>query len=97
LLLRLMVVARVLHHLAVCRDKEDLETHVDAGFASAERERRVGTSAQEQQTYQPSASRETVTVLMVPCTGRDQRTAIRPILERTSEPFSSRAPLPYSL
>jgi hypothetical protein len=38
-----------------------------------------------------------VTVLMLPCTGRDQRTAMRPIFDSTSAPFSSRAPLPYSL
>ena len=57
----------------------------------------IGTSAQEKQTYQPSASRLIVTVLGVPSSGRDQRTAIRPILERTRKPFSSVAPLPNCL
>src|SRR5258708_34035498 len=57
----------------------------------------VGTSAHEKQTYQPSASLESVTVLMRPSTARDHRTARRPILERTREPFSRRAPVPYSL
>jgi hypothetical protein len=37
-----------------------------------------GTSAQEKLTYQPSASREIVTVLGVPSSGRDQRSASRP-------------------
>ena len=57
----------------------------------------IGTSAQEMQTYQPSASRLIVTVLGVPSIGRDQRTAMRPILERTRKPLSSRGPLPNSL
>src|SRR5215472_12961760 len=57
----------------------------------------TGTSAQENDTYQPSASRLTVTVVRVPWRGRDQRTAMRPIFANTREPFSSRAPLPYSL
>ena len=57
----------------------------------------TGTSAQEKQTYQPSASLEIVTVFGVPSKGRDQRTAILPILERTRNPLSSVAPLPYSL
>src|SRR5258708_19731738 len=56
----------------------------------------VGTSAHEKQTYQPSASLESVTVLMRPSTARDHRTARRPILERTREPFSRRAAFPYS-
>ena len=43
---------------------------------------RAGTSAHEQQTYQPSASLETVTVLMVPSIGRLHRTAMRPIFAR---------------
>ena len=55
------------------------------------------TSTQEIATYQPSASLEIVTVLGVPSMGRDQWTAMRPILARTSAPLSSRAPLPYSL
>ena len=57
----------------------------------------TGTSAQEKQTYQPSASRLIVTVLGVPSRGRDQRTAIRPIFESTRKPLSSVAPLPNSL
>ena len=57
----------------------------------------TGTSAQEMATYHPSASFEMVTVLGVPSMGRDQCTLMRPILERTSKPLSSRAPLPYSL
>ncbi len=48
-------------------------------------------------TYQPSASLEMVTVLGMPSKGRDQWTVIRPILERTRNPLSSVAPLPYSL
>ena len=43
-----------------------------------------GTSADEKQTYQPSASLETVTVFGVPSGGRDHRTALRPIVLRTS-------------
>jgi hypothetical protein len=46
---------------------------------------------------QPSASCDTVSVLGVPSRGRDQRTAIRPILDRTRNPLSSVAPLPTSL
>src|SRR5262249_57398544 len=46
----------------------------------------VGTSAQENETYQPSASRERVTILMVPTRGRDQRTASRPIFDNTRQP-----------
>ena len=57
----------------------------------------TGTSAQEKQTYQPSASRESVTVLGVPSNGRDQRTAIRPIFDKTRKPLSTVAPLPNSL
>src|SRR5262249_49110188 len=44
-------------------------------------------SAQDKETYQPSASRETVTVLLVPTTGRLQRTALRPSLASTRYPF----------
>jgi hypothetical protein len=50
------------------------------------------TSAQEIQAYHPSASRVIATVLGVPCSGRLQRMAIRPILERTRNPLSNRAP-----
>jgi hypothetical protein len=57
----------------------------------------AGTSAQEKQTYQPSGSRLIVTVLGVPASGRDQRTAIRSILNRARKPFSRVAPLPNSL
>src|SRR5262249_57410666 len=48
----------------------------------------VGTSAQEKHTYHPSASREIVTVLGIPSSGRLQRTPIRPILERIRKPLS---------
>src|SRR5262249_41630097 len=57
----------------------------------------TGTSAQEKQTYQPSASREIVAVSGAPPNGRDHRTAIRPILDRTRKPLSRVAPLPNSL
>jgi hypothetical protein len=58
-----------------------------------------GTSAQEMATYQPSASLEIVivTALGVPSLGRLQGTAIRPLLASTSEPCSSRTPLPHSV
>ncbi len=56
---------------------------------------RTGTSAQARLAYQPSASREIVTGLGVPSSGRDQRTATRPIFDRTRKPLSSRAPLSY--
>src|SRR2546429_673089 len=53
----------------------------------------AGTSAQENATYQPSASLKMVTVLGVPAIGRDQRTAIRGdalfqrgVVERTTVP-----------
>jgi hypothetical protein len=45
----------------------------------------------------PSASRLIVPVLGVPSRGGDQRTAMRPILERTRNPFSRVAPLLNSL
>jgi hypothetical protein len=70
--LGLPVVAQVRDDLPVRRGEEHRESHVE-----------TGTSAQEQQTSHPSASRETVTVLMLPSTGRDQRTAMRPIFDRT--------------
>ena len=57
----------------------------------------MGTSAQEKQTYQPSASRERVTVLGVPSIGRLQRTVVRPILDSARKLLSTVAPLPYSL
>src|SRR5262249_9582609 len=53
-----------------------------------------GTSAQEQPTYQPSASLLTLAGGTVPIRGRDQRTAIRPLLDRPKKPVSSRAPVP---
>ena len=85
--LGLAIVARVRDGVAVRRDEEHLQAHVDAGLVAGLLPVRgsgsAGTSAHEQQTYQPSASRETVTVLMRPSTGRDQRTAIRPIFEST--------------
>src|SRR5215468_711163 len=54
----------------------------------------IGTSAHEKLAYQPSASRLTVTVLILPSIGRDHRTAIRPNLGRTRKPLSRRVPLP---
>src|SRR5258708_36467502 len=42
----------------------------------------VGTSAQENDTYHPSASFEIVAVLGVPSSGRCSRRGVRPILER---------------
>src|SRR5262249_59623815 len=58
---------------------------------------RIGTSAHENPTYQPSACCDSVTVLGVPSSGRLHRTASRPIVERTRKPFSSVAPLPNCL
>jgi hypothetical protein len=52
----------------------------------------VGTSAPEKDPYQSSASLLIVTVLRVPALGRDHRTAIRPIVLSTGEPFSRRTP-----
>jgi hypothetical protein len=57
----------------------------------------VGTSAHEPPTDHPAAARATVTVVMVACSGRDQRTALRPLVDSTSAPCSSRAPLPSSV
>ena len=91
------MVARVLHDLAVRRDEERPEADVDARLLPAGGNGSVGTSAHEKQTYQPSASLLSVTVLGVPCRGRDQWTLMRPILESMRYPFSRRAPLPYSL
>jgi hypothetical protein len=54
----------------------------------------AGPSAHEQQTDQPSASRATVAVVGVSSIGRDQRTAIRPLVDRTTKPLSRRAPVP---
>ena len=59
---------------------------------------RVGTSAHEQQTYQPSASlREMVTVLGVPCQGTGPAHRDAPDLRQDEETVSRRAPLPYRL
>src|SRR5262245_35902747 len=44
----------------------------------------------------PAASRLSVTVLLVPWRGRLQRTALRPLLAPTRDPWSSCAPLPYA-
>jgi hypothetical protein len=66
---------------------------VYAGLLTGERfwhDRHVGTSAQEKHPYQPSASRDVVTALGVPSVGRDQRTALRPILLSTRKPVSKR-------
>src|SRR5262245_18723104 len=46
------------------------------------------TSTQEKLAYHPSASLLIVTVLGVPSKGRDQRTVMRPILERIRKPLS---------
>jgi hypothetical protein len=107
LLERLLRLPGIGYHVAIRRDEEHLHPHVDARLFAREGQRPVsrpvrgngwvGTSAQEKQTYQPSASLLIVTVLIVPCTGRDQRTAMHPILDKTSEPLSRRAPLPSSL
>src|SRR5260370_11716709 len=64
--------------------------------------RHLGTSAPRRRrsprsAHHPAGALERVTVLGVPSKGRDQRTATRPILERTRQPLSSCAPLPYSL
>jgi hypothetical protein len=56
-----------------------------------------GTAAHEQHTSQPSASWETVTVVGEPARGRDQRTALRPLVARTRSPLARRAPWPSSL
>ena len=56
-----------------------------------------GTPAQEKHTSPPSASRLTLTVLILPTTCRDQRTAIRPIVDRTSKLVSRQAPVPNGL
>jgi hypothetical protein len=56
----------------------------------------VATAAREQPAYQPSASRQRVTVLGVPWSGRCNYTGIRPIFARLRmRPPSSTAPLPY--
>jgi hypothetical protein len=58
----------------------------------------VGTSAQERQAYQPSASRAMVTVFGVPANGRcnriGNRIGRRPSFERRSTPPSTAAPPP---
>ena len=51
----------------------------------------------EQQTYQPAASRRIVSVLGVPCRGRDPCTRTRRLFDRTKQPLASVAPLPYAL
>ncbi|HEV8191561.1 MAG TPA: hypothetical protein VGP82_08760 [Ktedonobacterales bacterium] len=48
----------------------------------------VGTAAQEQQAYQPSAALERVTVLGLPANGRDHRRASRPSLESPRKPWA---------
>src|SRR5262249_52242855 len=74
-----------------------LQPKIDPGLLPVGGSGRIGTPAQEKQAYQPSASRLIVTVLGVPSSGRDQRTVIRPILDRTRKPLSSVAPLPNCL
>ena len=51
----------------------------------------IGTSAQEKQTYQPSASRLIVTVLGAPSKGRCHRTPIRPSFDKLPRIPSPRA------
>ena len=82
---------------AIGEGGECLNAKVDPRLLACGGKGCIGTSAQEKQAYQPSASLEIVTVLGVPSIGRDQRTAMRPILERTRKPLSSVAPLPNSL
>src|SRR5262249_18268927 len=74
------VVTGIVHRLPVSREEKDLHAYINAGLSTSQRHRRVGTSTQEKHTYQPSASRERVTVLGVPWRGRLQRTASYPIL-----------------
>jgi hypothetical protein len=69
----------------LAREQQRLDWHLGAGAGN------------ELATYQPSAARARVTVLGVPCSGRDQRTASRPIVATTRHPLTSRAPLPYSV
>jgi hypothetical protein len=91
------VVARREDARAISQRGEGFQAQVDAGLLAGGGSGRTGTSAQEIAMYQPSASFVTVTVLGVPSMGRDQWMAMRPIFERTREPLSSLAPLPYSL
>ena len=66
LLLAASVVARIRHHLPIRRDEKDLQPHVNPRLPAsrpAAGNGCTGTSAQEKRAYQPSASREIVTVL----------------------------------
>jgi hypothetical protein len=92
--LGLPIVARVRHDLPVRREKEHRASHIDPVATPVRGSGAMGTSVHEKQTYQPSASRRMVTVLIVPASGRDQWTARRPIVDSTSAPLSRRAPLP---
>jgi hypothetical protein len=87
----------MVHHEAVRRHQDDLQPHVAARLLTGAGSGCVGTAAQEHDTYQPSASLETVIVLGAPWRGRLRLTATRPILLSTRTPLSNRAPLPHSL
>src|SRR5262245_29586103 len=81
----LPVMPGVLGHLAICGDEKHLESHVYARLVAGQGQRLSRhLSTAQMQAYQPSASREMVTVLGVPSKGRWSRRRMRPILERLS-------------
>ena len=95
-LLRPTVVAWILDRITLGGDEEYLQPHVDAGLASGGGMDWAGTSVQEKLAYQPSASREMVTVLGVPSRGGPTHSDAANF-DQTRKPLSNRAPLPYCL
>ena len=81
------VAARIMNHHAISQCGKRLEPNVYACLLPGERERLCGEPRHRSSTHTdpPSASLETVTVLGVPSTWRDQRTATRPIFDKTKK------------
>src|SRR5262249_40199612 len=89
-------VARSGHRLPVRREENALQANLPPLSCPLSGPGRAGTCAHEKPPYQPSASRRRGTVLIIPSRPRAQRTPMRPLLDRTRTPCSSRTPLPYS-
>jgi len=95
--LTLPKVTRVLDDKAVRRDQEHLHANVYAGLPSGEWQRLHGDIGARDDRVPPIGFPRDRDGLGRSLQRRDQRTATRPILERTKKPLSTRAPLPYCL
>jgi hypothetical protein len=82
-LLRLAISARVKDARSIRQRGQRFDAEINPASCPVGAKGRIGASAQETQTYRPSASPDTVTVFGVPSNERDQRTAIRPIFDGT--------------